>query len=477
MSGSSRGGAAGAAIMSFPMLLAILIGAEFTSAMATGMIYTALSKLYAIYGDPAHVTWLVTAFALSSAGSAVLFSRLGDIYGRGLMLKWMLVAVTVGCAVSALATDLDVIILGRALQGMSTAILPLGFGILREFTHDSRQLNFGVGLLGGTYALSVGMGVILSGIIIDNMQWQHIFTVTGIASALILVMTLMLLPNGLERPTTKGIDWLGALVIVPVSALLLALTLGKSHGWSSPEVLGLLIGGAVSLAIWVIYELRHPDPLVELRLLKDPTILTVNLLMSVTALGPTIYPQVVLPLLQQPVWTGVGFGVTATVAGLLKLPTNLTSGIASIAAGLVARKYSLAPAIVLASVMQLVAFAVLIFSHDSMWVIVGLCVVLVAPAATIIYGCAPGLIIEVSPPERTSEATGLASVLRSLASSIGTQLVALSLASSSIVNDKGTRFPDDYAYTFTFGFITLCCVGTMILAFIVLRRRGRTVTT
>jgi MFS family permease len=77
-------------------------------------------------------------------------------------------------------------------------------------------------------------------------------------------------------------------------------------------------------------------------------------------------------------------------------------------------------------------------------------VVLLAPALTILYGCAPALVIEASPPERTSEATGLTQVLRAIGMSIGTQVIAFSLASSFVTDASGTRFPGPQAYLTAF---------------------------
>src|SRR6185295_1748129 len=110
-------------------------------------------------------------------------------------------------------------------------------------------------------------------------------------------------------------------------------------------------------------------------------------------MGPLSYPQVILPLLQQPTWTGIGLGISATMAGVLKLPTNLTSGIAGIGSGLLARKYSLRPAIIAATVANFVAFASLIFFHHSLWFVLAVCILMVSPGVTIMFSCAPGLII------------------------------------------------------------------------------------
>jgi len=176
---------------------------------------------------------------------------------------------------------------------------------------------------------------------------------------------------------------------------------------------------------------------------------------------------VILPLLQQPLWTGVGFGISATLAGIIKLPTNATSGLAGIGAGLFARRHSMRPAIILAAITNFVAFTALIFFHDSMVFVAAVCILLIAPATVIIFGCAPGMIIEAAPAERTSEATGLTSMLRSLATAIGTQMVAYCMASAAISNSAGVKFPDESAYVATFTLMAGCCLASLIFALLI----------
>lgn len=102
-------------------VVAALVLAELTCALESNMIMVALSKLYELYGDPVHVGWLITAFSLASAASATLCSRLGDIFGRRRVLLIMLGVACVGSVISATSHDLNIIILGRVLQGASMA--------------------------------------------------------------------------------------------------------------------------------------------------------------------------------------------------------------------------------------------------------------------------------------------------------------------------------------------------------------------
>ena len=452
----------------FWVVLATLVIAELTCALETNMIIVALAKLYGLYGDPLHVQWLITAYALTSAATAAICGRLGDLYGRRTMLLVMLGFAAVGSLIALFGTRLDVIIVGRAIQGASMAVLPLAFGILRESAKNSYELNVGVGILGGTYSFSTGIGILLGGVIVDHAPWQYIFLASAGVAVLAIALVWRVLPRDKPRPASGPIDWVGGLSFVfPITALLLSLNAGKAQGWDSPLVWALLLGGVAGLALWAAYELRRKDPMIDIRLLGVRQI--VNLVICVTAMGPLIYTIVLMPLLQQPLWTGVGFGISATLAGLLKLPTNLASGTAAISSGYLARRYTMRPIVILATVANLLAWVLLIFFNDSVWYLVLAAVLLISPAGTIMFGVAPALIIEASPEDRTSVATGMTSVLRSIAQAVGAQLIALCLASSTIANDAGQQYPDGQAYLLTFIYIAACCMASMLLALFIPR--------
>jgi|KBSSwiStaDraftv2_1062776.scaffolds.fasta_scaffold20526_5 MFS family permease len=454
----------------FWIVLASLVAAELTCALEGNMVTVALSKLYGLYGDPLHVTWLITAYALTSAATAAICSRLGDLYGRRKLLMIMLMFAAVGSLISAFGTSLNVIILGRAIQGASMAVLPLAFGILRETARNDRQLNIGVGVLGGTFSFSTGLGILLGGVIIDHLPWQNIFLASAGVAIGSLLLVWRVLAKDRPRKVTERLDLVGGVGFVfPITALLLSLNSGKAWGWDSPITWSLLIGGVAGLALWVVYELRVKNPLIDLRLFRTPQIAIANLVICSTAMGPMIYPQVLMPLLQQPVWTGVGLGITATMAGVIKLPTNLTSGVGAIVSGYVAQRFTMRRIVILAAAANLVAFVILMRWHDSVWYLVLAAVLLIAPAGTIMFGCAPGLIIDASPEDRTSVATGMTSVLRAIAQGVGSQLIALCLATSAVVNAAGAQFPDEQAYLTTFVYVAGCCAVSLLFAVMIPR--------
>ncbi len=441
----------------FGLLLTILVAAELTCSLESTMIYVALASLYQEYGDPAHVGWVITAFLLTAAGTAAVCGRLGDIYGRSRMLVITLGVAAAGSALSAVASSLTMIIAGRVLQGASMAILPLCYGLLREHAAKD-QIAFGVGILGATYSIGVAMGAVIGGVIVETLHWQGIFVVSGVLAGFTLLLVILVLPSSPVRRHEGPFDVPGALLLVPgVALLLLSIERVSKDGLGSGTALSMLGTGIFLIAVWIWHELRHPNPLIQVRLLYSREILFANLGMFLFALGPLLQVIVLMPLLQQPTWSGVGLGVSAITAGLFKTPSNITASLVTVAAGYFARRIGLRQIVLIAILTCTVSWTIAIFYHQSVWMIVAFLTVLMAPAASVAFAFIPNLVLEAAPEDRVCEATGLTQVIRSIGMAIGAQLLALQLSTGMVSNPNGNgqQLPSDAAYTLAMIYIAL----------------------
>ncbi len=457
--------------VSVPLLIFALMLAEITCSLESSMIFVALSPLYAIYGDPISVGWLVTAFTLSAGASAAIGGRLGDLYGRRRMLIIMLAIGFVGSLMSAVSDNLTIVIAGRVLQGATMAILPLCFGLLREHL-ASRQLAFGVSLLGATYSITVGLGTMIGGLIIDHFSWHAIFIASAATAAAALVATLVFVPPSPPDPNRKQLDVVGGILFAPaVAAIFLGLTEGARNGWFGLAGLSILVG-LILLAVWIRHELRHPNPLIELRLLGTREVAMANLAILFMAIGPMMSSAAILPLLQQPLWAGVGFALTATAAGAIKLGGSVSSSLSILAAGGLAKWINVRTILLCGALLNLVAWSALTMFIDDLWIVTALLIFLVMPGSGIIFALIPHVIINAVPPERTSEATGICQVVRSLGVAVGAQTVAMCL-STSLVSQGGTaRFPTEDAYILLYGVIATCsALAVLMLLFLPTRNR------
>jgi len=176
------------------------------------------------------------------------------------------------------------------------------------------------------------------------------------------------------------------------------------------------------------------------RLLGRRQLALANLSVALLALGPLQSGLVLSTLLQQPAWAG-GLGLSATVSGLVQAPSMVLAVLIGPACGALAlRRGARAPAL-LACALLLIGWTGLLLAHAALpWVAAMALVQGIGMAA--MFAAAPMLIVEASPAERTSETTGVSSVLRHVFNAIGSQVVALTLASATVADvAHGARYP------------------------------------
>lgn len=454
--------------MSAPKTSAIILAlcaAEITAALETAMIYPALKTLLHDYGQPITVGWLVTIYMLISAGTAAIAGRLGDIYGRRKVLLMLLLCGLAGSLISATTTLLEMVIVGRALQGSAGAILPLCFGLLREHLPRDR-LPLGVGFVTSAVSLGTGLGVAAGGFIIDRFNWHAIFVTSALFAAASIVLVLRHVPRSQPAPSTTAPDFVSGLLFVPaIAALLLAISNGKTWGWTSPTTLATLAACPVLFVLWVRQSLRHPNPLVDVRLLLFRPILVANICMALASLGLFQATHAFALLLQQPPATGIGLGLSASASGLAILPSNVAGFLTFLVTGALFVRLGGRAMMILAAMIALVGWIILAgFNHSIAAVVFG--VIMTTVASSLTYAALPNTIMAHVPAERTSEATGMMSVMRATFQAVGAQLLAVALASQTVASPGSTAapYPSAQAYALAFGIIVGSCVAMVIAA-------------
>jgi MFS family permease len=459
----------------FVRLMAILLIAEIVCSLESSMIYVTLSHVYATTGDPLHAGWLITAFNVTAAGAAAICGRLGDIFGRRRALLSMLGIALAGSAISAFAPNLNMIILGRALQGASMAILPLCFGLLREHA-PPEKVALGVGLLGGTYAIGTGAGSMIGGIIVEQYRWQGIFEVSAGLAAVAILLTFVSLPSSGRRHLPEKLDLLGGATFVPgIALVLLALTFWKTWSWNAPQVALTMVAGIGILAVWFRHEFRTPNPLINVRLLGIRQVAGANLAMFIFGIGPMMVTLVMIPLLQQDIWPGMGFDLDASLVGSLWFVLTIIGACATIGAGLLARRFGARWIVMGAAILVSIGWCAVILFSNMLWPTVLICGALLVPATSLVYAMTPYLIMEAAPEDRTSEATGLSQVIRTVGMAIGSLMVPYLLSSNLVARPGGSDapLPGEAAYLSVFVAIAAASATTTAILWVFLQPRTR----
>lgn len=452
-------------------LLAVLVVAEIITSFEVSMIYAALPTIAREFADPVGAGWLITGYLLVGSVSAGLSSRLGDLFGRRRMVLAMLACSAAGSLISALSTDLAGLILGRALQGMSAALLPLAIGIVREHLPPAR-VPVAIGWLAAMATFSAGAGLLLGGFLVDNVGWRTMFWFGAGHGVLAMVLVTLFVPASIRQAITERLDWLGGVLYAPGVALLLwALSRLKAHGLSDATTLPALAAGVLLLAVWLRLEWRHPTPMIDVRRIARRDVGLPMALMFLFGLGTAQLMLILMSLAQQPVWTGVGLGLSATVAGLVKLPSNFMGLFGAPWGGHLAARHGARSAATLGSLLILLGWCGLTLWHQSVWFLVSWAMV-IALGGAMMMSAIPNLLVEVVPQERTSEFVGLSQVVRTLGTAIGTQLASVLLATQLVRSDATSAavFPASGAYLLTMAAITAVALACWLTAWTLPRR-------
>ena len=446
--------------------------AEMTVTFESAMVYAALPTLIRVFGDPMKAGWLVTSHLLIAAATAPVAGRLGDIKGRKRWIMLLLAVALAGSILSAVTSVFLLVLVGRAMQGLSSAVLPLSVGVVREALPEDK-VPLGIGILTTAQGAGAALGLVLGGALIDNFPWHSLFIASAVLLALSMLACHFLVPARPGTPTHEPIDWLEGLLPVPaIAALLLSTSLGKQMGWLSPQVLGLVAFGLLLMLWWGRRSLRSREPFIDLRLFKGRNFAVANAISVLLGMGTMQTLYVFSAYMQSPKWTMVGLGLTATVAGLAKLPSNFLSFFAGPFSGWLTQRVgdrlTVLGGALLAALGWTIGLGVL--PDRPIEIVLLLCVI--SFGTTMLQAAIPNVVVASVPESRTSEAMGSMSVVRGIASAIGAQVIALLLASDTMAAPGGgALFPTAEAYRLAMAVVAGLTLAGALCAFLLPGRR------
>jgi len=230
--------------------------------------------------------------------------------------------------------------------------------------------------------------------------------------------------------------------------------------------IGLVAAGLTIGVIWAVYEWRHPDPMLNVRLFAQKDFALLTMCIALLGLSGFQTSMILMLLLQQPIWTGVGLGLTATFAAILKLPSNVASSIFSPLIGHLFGRFGARNVLITGFTLAGAGWSLLIIENHSLWFVVATITLAANLGTAVVFVGATAGIMEASPPGRTGEAQGMFAVVRSIFISAGAQLVMIILASDT-VRSTGTEtgvYPSEFAYVALFGALVFISILGIILA-------------
>lgn len=434
----------------YGLTLAVLSLSALAFALLQTMVAPALPAIQADLGaSTTSVTWVLTVYLLTASVATPVVGRLGDMFGKERVLVFTLAAFAGGSLICALSDSIAMLVVGRAIQGGGGAVFPLAFGIIRdEFPRE--RVATGIGLISATFGIGGGAGLVLSGLIVDNLDYTWIFWLGFAMTVVAIVATHLFVPESPVKSPAR-IDWAGAALLSGgLVCLLLAVSEGSRWGWASVEILGLLAAAAALLVIWARFELRVPQPLVDMRLLRLRGVWTTNLTALLTGFG--MFGSFILTpaFVQAPVSTGYGFGVDVLGAGLFMLPSSALMLFAGPIAGVMASRFGSKLPLLLGTGFTALSFLLLALAHSERWHIY-LSVAILGLGIGLSFASMANLIVEAVPQAQTGEATGMNTIMRTVGGALGAQLSASIVADQVIAGSGGIPAESGYVVAFALG--------------------------
>ncbi len=298
------------------------------AALDQTIVSTALPTIVGELGGLNHLSWVVTAYLLTSTASVPLYGKVSDLYGRKIVFQVAIVMFLIGSVISGAAQNMLTLIIARGVQGIGGGgLMSLSMIIIADIVAPRDRGRY-QGYTGAVFATSSVAGPLLGGFFTDSLSWRWIFYINIPLGLLALVVTSSVLNLPFVRRQHK-VDYLGAaLLVAGVSALLLVTVWGgNEYAWMSSTIIGLALVGTVVLIAFVLQERRAPEPILPLRLFRNSIVSVasgISVLVGLSMFGVSVF----LPLYFQ-----VVTGASATKSGLLMIPMVVGLMLTSISSG------------------------------------------------------------------------------------------------------------------------------------------------
>src|SRR5579862_670897 len=248
-------------------VLAICCLSLFIVGLDTTVVNVALPAIHrALHAPVSGLQWTIDAYTLVLAILLILSGSAADRLGRRRVFQVGLVVFALASLLCGLAPSLGLLVGARVLQAIGGSMLnPVAMSIIRNVFEDPRERARAIGLWGAVFGLSMALGPVVGGALVDAVSWRAVFFVNVPIGLLAILLTARFVPES-RAPEPRRVDPVGQLlVIAALAGLTYAIIEGPRAGWASAEIVGLFAGAAACAAALVAYERRRLEPLLEMR--------------------------------------------------------------------------------------------------------------------------------------------------------------------------------------------------------------------
>jgi len=308
---------------------AALLLAMLLASLDQTIVATALPTIVGDLGSINDVSWVVTAYLLTSTVTTPIWGRISDIYGRKHLFMGAIALFVGASALCGTAQSLTELVAFRALQGIAAGgLMTLAMAIVGDLVSPRERGRY-QGYIQMVFVLASVAGPLLGGLFTDHASWRWVFYVNLPVGALALTLAATRLKLERGPGTEHRVDYTGAALLAAGVAALILVTVwgGQEHAWTSPTIVGMLTGGIAALAAFVVVERRAAEPILPLRLFAAPSFVRVSAVLFLTTCA--FFAAIVF----LPVYLQVVTGVDATTSGLLLLPLMLGATTSAMVSG------------------------------------------------------------------------------------------------------------------------------------------------
>lgn len=333
--------------VTFALMLGIL-----TQGLNFGTVNVALpSMMTSLQAEVDTIHWVITSFMITRTVVMPMVGWLGAVLGARTFYLAGLLIYLVGSVLCGLAWSIPSLVCFRAIQALGAGpLFPLSMAILYEvFPIQQRGLAMGIFMAG--ISLGPALGPSLGGYLVEHLNWRMIFYL-NLPMGVVALAAVALILQKTTRPRYVNLDKIGLLSMVGfLVPLLLALIQGRREGWDSRYIESLFVIAALSGVIFVVTELRHKQPLVDLALFKIVPFSAASAIFLISTMGEFASSFLIALFLQRVL------ALTPSQAGILLLPGALTWGLSNLISGRLADKFNNRALVAIALLMIGLAFA------------------------------------------------------------------------------------------------------------------------
>ncbi len=430
------------------LVVAILCLGGLTTSLVQTLVIPIQAELPTLLDTSrSNAAWVITATLLAGAVTMPVAGRLADIFGKQRVLVISGLVLVLGSIVSALADSLTPMLIGRVLQGMAMGYVPVAISLVREVT-PPRMNALAIAAISATMGVGGSLAIPSAAWVAESRDYHWIFWFTAALAVVTVLCTWFLVPHVHDAHPAR-LDLVGMVgLALGLGGLLVGVSKGNDWGWVEPTTWGCIVGGVLVLVAWGVHQVRHADPLVDLRTTARRPVLMTNIAGLMIGFGMMASSIVVPQILALPAETGYGMGQSLLHAGLWMAPGGLVmlamAPVSSRLINSIGAQYTLA----IGGGVLGVAYLLATFLMAEPWQMM-LSMMISSAGVGIGFAAMPTLILNNVPMAEAGASVGLNGLMRSVGTTVAGAVMATVLTREMSIF-AGLPIPSETAFKICF---------------------------